>query len=414
MTVHDVVVVGGGVSGLSFAFRAAKAGRQALVLEREQGVGGCLATHTGRDGYWFELGAHTCYRSYVATAALLEACGLSGRILPRARTHLRFLDGDRLLPGSNLSALLRQLHWGELLRALPRAFTEKKQGHTVYGYYARVAGRRNYGQVLGPMLSAVPSQSPDAFPADMLFKRRATRRKDLPRSFTLEGGLSTLAEALARAPGVTVATGAEVAELARAPGGGPGDPVPGGEPGYLVTTAAGERYQARVVVVATPPSAAGRLLRGVAPELATRVSRVAEAAVDSLGFTVPAGRVALPPSTFLIPRDDLFHSVVTRDSVPGGGRRAFTFHFKPGHGEEEQRARAARILGLGPGELEDVVTRRAQLPSPVLGHAEVTREVDRLLEGGRLCVVGNWFGGLSIEDCVERSAREWERVERLG
>ena len=54
-----------GVSGLSYAFRAAKAGRKVLVIEREAArVGGCLHSHRLADGYWFELGAHTTYNSY--------------------------------------------------------------------------------------------------------------------------------------------------------------------------------------------------------------------------------------------------------------------------------------------------------------------------------------------------------------
>jgi hypothetical protein len=28
-------------------------------------------------------------------------------------------------------------------------------------------------------------------------------------------------------------------------------------------------------------------------------------------------------------------------------------------------------------------------------------------------VTGNWFGGLSLEDCVERSRREWARLKGL-
>jgi oxygen-dependent protoporphyrinogen oxidase len=36
--------------------------------------------------------------------------------------------------------------------------------------------------------------------------------------------------------------------------------------------------------------------------------------------------------------------------------------------------------------------------------------VDRLLAGTRLAVTGNWFAGLSIEDCVQRSRAEWSRV----
>ena len=46
------------------------------------------------------------------------------------------------------------------------------------------------------MLSAVPSQSADEFPADMLFKKRS-RRKDVMRSFTLKGGKIALIELLA-------------------------------------------------------------------------------------------------------------------------------------------------------------------------------------------------------------------------
>jgi oxygen-dependent protoporphyrinogen oxidase len=39
--------------------------------------------------------------------------------------------------------------------------------------------------------------------------------------------------------------------------------------------------------------------------------------------------------------------------------------------------------------------------------------VDRLLAGMPLAVTGNWFAGLSIEDCVQRSRSEWERLGRL-
>ena len=39
MSKHDVVVVGGGISGLTFAFEAARAGRSVLVLERAGAAG---------------------------------------------------------------------------------------------------------------------------------------------------------------------------------------------------------------------------------------------------------------------------------------------------------------------------------------------------------------------------------------
>ena len=403
MSKHDVIVIGGGISGLTFAHEAARAGRSVLVLEQAPRLGGCLSTHRAGSGYWYELGAHTCYNSYVGLTEVLDGCGLRGEVVPRAKTHMRMLDGDALVPGSNLGMLLRLFSWGELAVSVPRMFTAKKEGQTVYSYYAAVVGRKNYGNVLGPMLSAVPSQSADAFPAAMLFKTRGTRRKEYPRSFTVRGGLQTIPEAIARQPRIEVRTGQAAAMLETAAA------------GQVVVTADGTRHEAAVVALATTPGPASRLLAGVAPELAAVVARVKEAAVESLGFAVRAEKVArLPVSTFLVPRDDVFHSVVTRDSVPDASWRGFAFHFKPGLDRAAKLARVTRLLQLQPGDLEELAEQRSVLPSPVLGHGEVVREVDRLTGGGRLTVTGNWFAGLSIEDCVERSIQEWARVSALG
>ncbi len=403
MAKHDVVVVGGGVSGLTFAAEAAHAGRTALVLEERERPGGCLATRRSESGYWYELGAHTCYNSYVGFTEVLDACGLRGEVQPRAKTHLRFLDGERLVPGSNLGVLLRLFSWPEAAVSLPRMIGAKKEGKTVAEFYGRIVGKGNYARVLGPMLSAVPSQSADAFPAGMLFKMRDTRRQDFPRSFTLRGGLQSAAEALARTPGVDVAAGRGATAIAAAGG------------GFSVTTADGETHEAGIVAVATPPGSAAALLRGIAPDVAAEAAKVGEAVVETLGFAVRAERVReLPVSMFLVPKRDAFHSIVTRDSVPDPEWRAFSFHFRTGLTADERLDRATKVLGLSRADAEESAERRTVLPSPVLGHETVVAEIDRLSAGRKLCVLGNWFGGLSIEDCVDRSRREWARVAAIG
>ena len=402
MSRHDVVVVGSGISGLTFAHEAARAGRKVLVLEREAKPGGCLSTHRTSGGYWFELGAHTCYNSYVGFTKVVEGCGLRAGVLPRAKTHLRFLDGDRLVPGSNLGVLLRLFSWPEAAASLPRMIGAKKEGKTVGEFYGRIVGRRNYAAVLGPMLSAVPSQRADDFPAGMLFKIRDTRRKDFPRSFSLKGGLQAATDALAGTPGVEVATGRTAASL-----------VASGA-GWAVVTDDGERHEAETVSVATPPSAAAALLGAAEPALAAQATCVKEAVVETLGFAVRASKVSrIPVSMFLVPKDDVFHSVVTRDSVPDPDWRAFSFHFKPGLSSEERFARATKLLGLPKRDLEEPVEKRTVLPSPALGHEAIVADIDRLSAGKRLAVLGNWFAGLSIEDCVDRSRQEWARVETL-
>jgi UDP-galactopyranose mutase len=395
---HDVIVIGGGVSGASFAFYAARTGRRVLLLEQAERLGGCLHTVRNPTGFWLELGAHTCYNSYGALIGVLESCGLLPQLQPRARPRLRFLDGNRVLAGQNLGALLRLMDKRELLFSLPRLLGVRQQGETVRSYYSRIVGANNYARVLGPMLSAVPSQKADGFPADMLFKKRP-RRKDVIRSFTLRAGLQDLVESAARTPGVAVRLGAGARR------------VEAGSGGFAVTLADSSREEAGMLAVATPPGAAARLLGQAVPELAAQIARVGEVEVTSLGLAVPARRVEhVPASTFLIPLEDMFYSVVTRDVVPDPGWRGFTFHFKPGPSADDRLRRACEVLGVAAADAGPAVEGTAILPSPALGHRDVVREVDRLLAGGRLAITGNWFGGLSIEDCVQRSRDEWARI----
>lgn len=400
MARHDVIVVGGGVSGTTLAFHAARAGRRVLLLEREARLGGCLHTAASASGFWLELGAHTCYNSYGALIDVLDGCGLLGNLQPRAKPRLRFLEGDRVLPGENLALLLSLLNKGELVRSLPGLFGARQEGRTVREYYSRIVGPKNYARVLGPMLSAVPSQRADDFPAEMLFKKRP-RRKDVIRSFTLPGGLQRVAEAAAREAGVTAlpATGARGVERLSS--------------GFAVTLEDGSREEAGILVVATPPGTASALLAKAAPEVSGRLARIRETAVDTLGLVLRSEKVAhIPPSTFLIPLEDVFHSVVTRDVVPDPTFRGFAFHFKPHLSAEDRLRRATQVLGVARADVEAAVERRAILPSPVLGHRELVADVDRLLAGTSLALTGNWFAGLSIEDCVQRSRGEWARVGR--
>lgn len=400
MATHDVLVIGAGISGASFAYHAARAGRRVLVLEQEPRVGGCLATQHTPGGFWFELGAHTAYNSYGAFIELLEGSKLLGELQPRAKPVLRFLDDGKLLPGKNLGLLLRRFDKLELLRALPRWFGAKPQGLSVRDSYARLVGTRNYERTLGPMLSAVPSQPADDFPADMLFKRRE-RRRDVLRSFTLRGGLQRAVEGALRHPGIETRVGLGAERLERTLG------------GFVATLSDGTRIETRALALAVPPRAATKLLAPLTPGLAAVLQRIGVARVDSLGFAVRAERLALPFATFLIPLADSFHSIVTRDVVPDPEWRAFTLHFRAGASAEQRIRRACEVLALTRADLQAVSERHAELPSPRLGHGELVHAIDRLLAPQPLALTGNWFGGLAIEDCVLRSRAEWRRLAAL-
>src|SRR5512137_464668 len=215
----DVIVLGGGVSGLAYAFRASRAGRRVVVVEREPGrVGGCLHSVRRPEGYWFELGAHTAYNSYGGLLEMAEAVGLTGKLLQRGPARARFgLGRDRSWRWLTPPRVLLEFSWLELLLHAPAGLLGGKEGKTVAEYFGGLLGPGNFQRVLSPFLSAVPSQSADGFPAQgpgSLFKKRP-RREELPRSFGLPGGLQAVCDGVAALPGITVLAGAEARRVAR-------------------------------------------------------------------------------------------------------------------------------------------------------------------------------------------------------
>lgn len=400
MESRDVVVIGAGISGASFAFHAAKAGREVLVLEAADRVGGCLHTVRGPGEFWFELGAHTFYNSYGSTIELLEARSALSRLIDRAKPVLRMIHEGRLAGGKNLGLLLRRFNKLELLMRVPRWLSAKKEGATVREYYGHFVGASNYERVLGPILSAVPSQSADEFPADLLFKKRP-RREDVRRSFTFDRGATTLVEVALEDPAIEVRTSAAVRRV-----------EPEGD-GFAITLADGSRVRANDLALAVSPRVAALLCKDLDAELALACEEFEETSIETIGVVLPKERVALPAATFFIPTADLFHSIVTRDVVPHDSLRAFTFHFRVDSTREARLARISQLLGVSARELDVVHETSQVLPSPRLGHTERVARIDARLASKRLALTGNWFGGLSIEDCVQRSRAEWRRLATL-
>lgn len=401
MATPDVIVVGGGVSGMSLAWNAASSGRRVLVLERERRVGGCLHTHRTPDGFWHEMGAHATYNSYGAFLDLVVGTGVADKILPRGRARATFgLLANGEIAWLTPPKVLLRLSWLEAAVHLPFGAFARKEGQTVYSYYSRLIGRRNYDRVLSPFFAAVPSQKADGFPVagpGSLFKKRP-RRQEFPRGFAIGGGLQTVCEAAAAFPGIEVEKGAAAARIARKGA------------GFAVTTADGRSFTAPLAAVAAPPDVAASLLLDDFHELATAIARVKTVGVESLGVVLPRARCWMPECAFVVPVDDVFFSCVTRDPIPDPERRGFAFHFRPGVSRDEKLARMSEVLRVSREELGTPAEQRLTLPAPALGHAEVVRAVDAALAGGKLAVTGNYFGGLAIEDCVLRSNAEWKRI----
>ncbi|MFT5701723.1 MAG: phytoene dehydrogenase-like protein [Desulforhopalus sp.] len=107
---HDVVVIGGGVAGLTCAIELHKKGRQVLILEAMSYVGGRIATETV-DGFLLDRGFQVLQTGYPDISSYLDLEGLHLKDFPSG-VVIRYGGGfhqiadPRKNPGSLLSTLV--------------------------------------------------------------------------------------------------------------------------------------------------------------------------------------------------------------------------------------------------------------------------------------------------------------------
>ncbi len=396
---HSHIVVGGGISGLGAAFFASRGGTSSLVLEQSQDVGGCMNTKRfdGLEDFWVEAGSHSCFNSYGHLLEILEHIGALGQIQAKAKVSYS------LWRGGKRASILSALHPFELIASLPRLFRLDKERLSVIEYYGQGLGRKNYRDLFGPAFRSVICQNAEDFPASALFRKKP-RRKEVLRSFTMPGGLVDIPRRLAAVDGVDVRLGASVGALVAE------------SAGYRVELKNGEMLKTKALTLAVPPDVATRLLKGVSPAAARAIGGVGVVEIDSLLLAFDKHALKLPPIAGLISVDGPFLSAVSRDFLAHPRYRGFAFHFPGGQLDPDQRIKAAcQALDVTPAQLAGARHERNRLPSLRKGHGDVITRLDQALEattaaGQPLAVTGNWFLGVSIEDCLTRSHTEMARL----
>jgi oxygen-dependent protoporphyrinogen oxidase len=393
---HELVVVGGGISGLGMAHMAAKKGLKPVVIEAGGKVGGCLRSHhfdAPEGAFWAELGAHTCFNSYGNLLAMLEDLGLLDELLAKEKLSYQ------LLTAKGLRKITSQLNFIELLFSLPKLLTLKKEQCTAEQFYGGIVGKKNFKRVLGPALSAVICQSAAQFPASSLFIKKP-RRKEIMRSFTADGGLEKFAQLIADQPGIDVRTILAVSKIEKI------------ELGYRLELDDGTNIEADNLALAIAPDLAARLLEPILPEISTQLQQIEMVEIETLSVLIEKKHLKLEPVAGIIAVDEDFYSAVARDPVPDDNYRAFTFHFRPGRVDQVGKmVRISEILGLNnPSEIELVANRENRLPSLRMGHEKRIAALDTLLADQSLALTGNWFTGVSIEDSLCRTASEFKRL----
>ena len=119
------------------------------------------------------------------------------------------------------------------------------------------------------------------------------------------------------------------------------------------------------------------------------------------------------PLSFVIPLQGSCLAMVTRDVMNHTENRGFSFHFQENHtSKEEQENFMAELLGISKEAIGETFDAKHQLPVLNLGHKERIEKITKLADETGIYLTGNYFNGLSLEDCVERSNQEFEKYCR--
>jgi hypothetical protein len=136
--------------------------------------------------------------------------------------------------------------------------------------------------------------------------------------------------------------------------------------------------------------------------------------IETIGVMLEKQKIDLEPIGGIIGQQEQFYSVVSRDAVEHPDYRGFTFHFKPSKlNNDEKLNYLCGILQVEKNLIQDVVTKQNYLPAPIAGHHQILAKLEVALNKQPLFITGNYFYGVSAEDCVTRSVDEFDRLKQL-
>jgi oxygen-dependent protoporphyrinogen oxidase len=176
----DVVVIGGGITGLTAAWNAARKGKSVIVLERESRFGGKICSYK-ENGFIFESGPNTGVISNPEVVELFESLNLPIAEARRESKKRLIWKGKKFhsLPSSMLGGVLTPLFtWRDKLRILREPWRKKgnNPNESLADLTRRRLGKSFFNYAVDPFISGVYAGDPE----------RLITRYALPKLYRLE------------------------------------------------------------------------------------------------------------------------------------------------------------------------------------------------------------------------------------
>lgn len=158
---YDVVIIGGGITGLTAAHRLSKEKLKVLVLEKEKELGGALRSYKIND-YYIEESYHHVFEDSFDFINLLKELGIGNRLIWK-QPSTTFLYKNRLYKLSSASDLLKSsfLSWsnkfclGILMLNIKLVRNPKKLDNiSAKDWIIKKGGQRLYNKMFLPLLKS--------------------------------------------------------------------------------------------------------------------------------------------------------------------------------------------------------------------------------------------------------------------
>jgi oxygen-dependent protoporphyrinogen oxidase len=448
----DSVIIGAGISGLVAAHRLKKMGRDPLIVESGDRVGGVIQSREV-EGFLIECGPNSLRGSH-EFLDLVEELNLTGELItgdPRAPAYV-YAGGELHAVPMSPPALIKTklISNSAKLRLLREPFVKRRREvgeESIASFVRRRLGDEILERMVAPFLSGVYAGDPEELSVQACFpklaefeaesggllrgalraakqsrkeaRKAANRPKRSLRPYRLcsfRQGLSALPEALSGSLGDNLLTGARIVHLNSTGG----FEIKVEHRGEIKT------INSPTLVVSTPAYVTAHLLGAIAPEIAALAAEIPYASIASVPLAYRAEQIArkLDGFGFLAPRGEglrtlgsIWNSSLFAERAPEGWVCMTNFiggATDPGAvklGDEELirivHGDLNKVLGVSGGPRRLPITRYERaIPQYTLGHAARAARIEAMARDVTgLWIAGNYLRGVSLGDCIKHAER---------
>jgi oxygen-dependent protoporphyrinogen oxidase len=433
----EFIVIGAGISGLTVAHKLARAGKDVIVLESSENVGGKILTER-IDGYLLEAGPNSLRVENQETVDLIEECGLSSRVIeasPNSKKRFILKNGNWVnIPTGPIEALSTSLFsLGGKLRVPLDLFIPKTalKDESAASFITRRLGKEVFDYAADPFITGIYAGDPQklcmrhAFPSMWnaeqkygslirgMMKGRKGQSKDgiKSRIISFPDGLSELTNAIESNHAERIQLHDGALQIEETPN------------GFRVASSSG-KMDASEIIVALPAYNAASMIYPLAPDLSRELLRIdyPPVAVVYLGYR--EDQFSIKPEGFggLIPSKEnrnilgiIFSSSNFPDRAPEG-HLLLTVIMGGARNAEIIEQPVEKILSTAITEVNDLLKPsgaptfqhvrvwKQAIPQYNMGYGAVFEEIDRTeQQNPGLHFIGNYRGGISMGVCIKNA-----------